>query len=43
MAGLNWLDLIRLKSIIGRTSKINNEPNIAITPNNFEGIERNIA
>jgi hypothetical protein len=41
--GLNWLPLILDVSTIGITNSINNEANIAITPNNLLGIDLNIA
>ena len=41
--GLKWLPLTLEKSVKGSTNKINNEANIAITPNNLLGIERSIA
>ena len=41
--GLNLLPLIVEKSKIGKNNKINNEPNIANTPNNLLGIDLNIA
>jgi hypothetical protein len=41
--GLNWLPLILEVSTIGRINKINNEANIAITPNSLLGIDLNIA
>jgi hypothetical protein len=41
--GLNWLPLILDVSTIGIINKINNEANIAITPNNLLGIDLNIA
>jgi hypothetical protein len=41
--GLNWLPLILDVSTIGITNNINNEANIAITPNNLLGIDLNIA
>jgi hypothetical protein len=41
--GLNWLPLILEVSAIGIINKINNEANIAITPNNLLGIDLNIA
>ena len=36
IAGLNWLPLILETSTIGNINKINNEPNIAITPNRLK-------
>jgi len=41
--GLKAIDLILDKSVKGRINKINNDPNIAITPNNLLGIDLNIA
>jgi hypothetical protein len=43
IAGLNWLPLILERSVNGSTNKINNDENIAITPNNLLGIDRKIA
>jgi hypothetical protein len=40
---LKVLPLVLDKSVKGKTSKINKEANIAITPNNLLGIDRNIA
>ena len=41
--GLNVKPLYKLLSVIGNINNINNAPNIAITPPNLSGIERNIA
>jgi hypothetical protein len=43
IAGLNCEPLFLDKSVKGRTNKINNEPNIATTPNNLSGIDLKIA
>ena len=41
--GLNWLPLTLEVSNKGIANKINNEANIATTPNNLFGIDLNIA
>jgi hypothetical protein len=43
IAGLNVEPLILDKSVIGKTNKINKEPNIAKTPNSLLGIDLKIA
>jgi hypothetical protein len=43
MSGLKAADLILDRSVKGRINNINNDPNIAITPNNLFGIDLNIA
>ncbi|KAG0672936.1 hypothetical protein C6P42_003051, partial [Pichia californica] len=41
--GLNANPLYKLLSVTGNINNINKAPNIAITPPNLSGIERNIA
>jgi len=41
--GLNWLPLILDVSNRGIANKINNEENIATTPNNLSGMDLKIA
>jgi hypothetical protein len=43
IAGLKAMLLILERSVKGRINSINNDPNIAITPNNLLGIDLNIA
>ena len=43
ITGLNWLPLTLDVSKKGIANKINNEANIATTPNNLLGIDLNIA
>jgi len=43
IAGLKLLPLILDKSVKGKTNNINNEPNMAKTPNNLLGIDLKIA
>ena len=43
IAGLKLEPLILDKSVIGNTNNINNEPNMAKTPNNLLGIDLRIA
>ena len=43
IAGLNWLLLVLERSVKGKINNINNDPNIATTPNNLFGILLNIA
>ena len=43
IAGLNWLLLVLDKSVKGKINKINNDPNIATTPNSLFGMLLSIA